>query len=202
MGVFILLTLSACMNHNPKIIEAFAFAAERHKHQRRKGRRNIPYINHPIGVAALLSKFGEDGPDLIISALLHDLIEDTTKNESEIRELSDIIKEKFGKSVLSIVLEVSDDKNMSVKQRKQLQVEHTPGLSDSAKKLKIADKTCNLLDVINDPPINWTRKRKIKYLEWSKQVVDGARGLNLKLDQYFDRVCKEVQQKLLKNKRL
>ncbi|NOQ24273.1 MAG: HD domain-containing protein [Bacteroidales bacterium] len=174
------------------IIDAVSFAAERHKNQARKGLGKIPYINHPIQVAKLLSDFGEENDELIISALLHDVIEDTTKDEKEIKELSNIILNKFGEIVLLIVLEVSDNKSLPVEERKRLQIVHTPTLSDSAKKLKIADKICNILDIKNDPPVNWTVERKLKYLDWSKQVVSGAKGLNEKLDQHFDQVYNEV----------
>ena len=97
------------MNDQTKIIEALAFAAERHKGQIRKGIGKTPYIDHPVAVSKLLSKFGENDPDLIISALLHDVVEDTTKNDNEIKKLSDEILNKFGENVLLTVLEVSDD---------------------------------------------------------------------------------------------
>jgi len=180
------------MNDQAKIVEAIAFASERHKSQTRKGAGEVPYINHPIAVAKLLSDFGEDDIELNISAFLHDVVEDTTKNEKEIKEISDIIIEKFGEIVLLTVLEVSDNKSLPVEERKRLQVVHTPKLSDRAKKLKIADKICNILDIKNDPPENWPVQRKLAYLDWSKQVVNGAKGLNKKLDKYFDQVYNEV----------
>ncbi|MDA3953029.1 MAG: HD domain-containing protein [Bacteroidales bacterium] len=178
--------------NNAKIIEAIYFAGVRHKDQTRKGLGRIPYINHPIQVAKVLSDFGENDDDLIKSALLHDVIEDTTKNEKEIKELSNIILEKFGEIVLLTVLEVSDNKSLPVEERKKLQVVNTPKLSDSAKKLKIADKICNILDIKNDPPVNWSLKRKLSYLDWANKVVSGAKGVNKKLDHYFDQVYNET----------
>jgi guanosine-3',5'-bis(diphosphate) 3'-pyrophosphohydrolase len=180
------------MNDQAKLIEAIAFASERHKCQIRKGIGKVPYINHPIAVAKLLSDFGEDDLELNISAFLHDVIEDTTNNIQEIKELSDIIFEKFGEIVLLTVLEVSDNKSLPVEERKRLQVAHTPKLSNRAKKIKIADKICNILDIKNDPPENWSVQRKLAYLDWSKQVVNGAKGLNKNLDLYFDQVYNEV----------
>ncbi len=173
---------------NSRITDALAFASERHKNQSRKGVGNVPYITHPVAVLKLLSKFGETDTDLLVSALLHDVVEDTTKNEEEIKDLSEIILKSFGENVLITVLEVSDNKSLPVEERKRLQVIHTPKLTDRAKKLKIADKICNILDIKNNPPINWPLERKLRYLDWAKQVVDGARGLNKKLDQYFDQV--------------
>ena len=175
-----------------KIIAAISFAADRHKNQTRKGIGKVPYINHPIKVAKILSDSEEDEGDLLISALLHDVIEDTTKNDEDIIVLSNVISSKFGDVVLRTVLEVSDTKNLPVEERKRLQVVHTPGLSDRAKKIKIADKITNILDIKNDPPEKWSKERKLAYLDWSKQVVEGARELNKKLDLYFDQVYQDV----------
>ncbi len=181
---------------NYTIIKAVAFAAERHKYQLRKGIGKVPYINHPVKVAEILSACGENDTDLLIAALLHDVIEDTTSNESEIKVLSGTILENFGETVLLTVLEVSDNKTLPVDERKRLQVIHTPKLSDRAKKLKIADKISNILDIKVDPPENWSLRRKLAYLNWAKEVVDGARGLNKNLDRYFDKVYHETYEYL------
>ncbi|MFC2103969.1 HD domain-containing protein [Bacteroidota bacterium] len=180
------------MSENKLIIEAISFAAERHKAQLRKGENKIPYINHPIRVAEILTKCGENDSELIVAALLHDVIEDTTNNEHEIKELSDVILNKFGDTVLLTVLEVSDNKSLPVEERKRLQVMHTPKLSDRSKKLKIADKISNIQDIKTDPPEDWSVERKLAYLIWAKEVVNGAKGINKKLDGYFDQVYSEV----------
>ena len=175
-----------------KILEAISFAADRHRNQTRKGISKLPYINHPIQVAKILTDVGENEPELLIAAILHDVIEDTTKNEEEIKALSNVILSKFGEEVLITVLEVSDNKSLPVEERKRLQVIHTPDLSERARKLKIADKISNIEDIGKDPPENWEQERKLAYLDWAKQVVYGARGLNKKLDQYFDQVYNET----------
>ncbi|MEE4196887.1 MAG: HD domain-containing protein [Bacteroidales bacterium] len=177
---------------NATLIRAMAFAAERHKYQLRKGVGRIPYINHPVQVAQMLSRCGETDTDLLVAALLHDVIEDTTTNDLEIKGLSEIILQEFGEVVLLTVLEVSDNKSLPVEERKRLQVIHTPDLSDRAKKLKIADKLSNILDLKNDPPENWPLQRKMDYLAWAREVVAGARGLNSELDRRFDEAYEEV----------
>ena len=110
----------------PKIFKALEFAAERHKHQFRKGKIKTPYINHPINVVTLLTEFGENETDLLSAAALHDVIEDTTNGKHEIDELSKTIKEKFGDKVLDIVIEVSDDKSLPYQERKRLQITNKP----------------------------------------------------------------------------
>ncbi|MDY6802010.1 MAG: HD domain-containing protein [Bacteroidota bacterium] len=181
---------------NQKLIQAFAFAVERHKYQLRKGVSKIPYINHPVKVAEILSLCGENDTDLLVAALLHDVIEDTTNNKTEIKGLSEIILHDFGEDVLLTVLEVSDNKSLPVDERKKLQIIHTPNLSVRAKKLKIADKISNIMDLKIDPPDTWPLQRKLAYLEWAQKVVAGARGLNHQLDRYFDEVYEEVYQHL------
>jgi len=184
------------MDNLAKIFRALEFAANRHKYQTRKGKGKTPYINHPILVAKTLLTCDEDDTDLIISALLHDVVEDTAQGEKQIKELSNIILSMFGENVLLTVLEVSDNKSLPVDERKQLQIQLTPKLSDRAKKLKIADKICNIHDIISDPPEGWSEDRKLAYIYWAKQVVNGARGLNPELDQMFDEIFEKSIHKL------
>jgi len=63
------------------ILEAVQFAADRHGVQLRK--EGLPYITHPITVANTLSKKGY-GVEYIITALFHDLLEDTATTYEEI----------------------------------------------------------------------------------------------------------------------
>lgn len=55
------------------ITKAALFAAEAHKHQMRK-KMNVPYINHPLQVAAFAAECGLD-EECIVVALLHDCME-------------------------------------------------------------------------------------------------------------------------------
>ena len=63
------------------IRRAYHFAAEAHKHQKRKS--GIPYISHPLAVASILTELQMDAMT-IASALLHDTIEDTDAGEEQI----------------------------------------------------------------------------------------------------------------------
>ena len=100
-----------------RLVAATDFAARKHKDQRRKDSDKTPYINHPIGVAQILSKEGSvTDVDVLIGALLHDTVEDTECSFEE-------IEKEFGSRVKSIVAEVTDDKNLEKMERKRLQVE-------------------------------------------------------------------------------
>ncbi len=176
------------MNDISLILTALEFAATRHRKQFRKGADRSPYINHPIQVANLLAnEAGEKDPVLIAAAILHDVVEDTVEGRKEKKKLISQMRNVFGEDVMSVTLEVTDDKSLSKKQRKKLQIEHAPFLSVRAKKLKLADKIMNVRDITNNPPVAWTVRRTCKYLDWSEKVVAGLRGTQDNLENIFDR---------------
>src|SRR5215210_2152517 len=114
------------------LLKALRFSAEKHNDQRRKDPKASPYINHPIQVAEILWTIGDvRDVTLLVASILHDTIEDTATKPDEIRSL-------FGEDVLSVVLEVTDDKSLPKQVRKQLQVEHAPHKTHNAKLLKLA----------------------------------------------------------------
>ena len=163
------------------LIRAFAFAAEKHKDQRRKNVEASPYINHPIALANVLANEGGIvDENILCAAILHDTIEDTNTSADELRAT-------FGEKIASIVLEVTDDKSISDKAvRKQLQIEHAPHISVEAKQVKLADKISNLRDVLCSPPDGWSAERKQAYFDWAQAVIAGVRGTNPKLEAIFD----------------
>ena len=67
------------------ILRAVAFAAHKHRNQRRKDEVASPYINHPIALAELLASVGlEQDTEVLIAALLHDTVEDTDTTFEEL----------------------------------------------------------------------------------------------------------------------
>jgi guanosine-3',5'-bis(diphosphate) 3'-pyrophosphohydrolase len=162
------------------ILDALQFAAHKHRDQRRKDLEASPYINHPIALANVLwREGGVQEPDVLCAALLHDTIEDTDTTAGELRQ-------RFGRKVARIVAEVTDDKTLDTAKRKRLQIEHAPTLSREAKLVKLADKISNLRDMAASPPKTWPRSRVRAYFDWAKEVVDGLRGTNPKLEKIFD----------------
>ena len=77
-----------------KVDEAYRFAAEFHRDQRR--RSGEPYINHPVEVALILAHDLHMDEDVICAALLHDTVEDTPATLSDLSEL-------FGETVAELV---------------------------------------------------------------------------------------------------
>jgi GTP diphosphokinase / guanosine-3',5'-bis(diphosphate) 3'-diphosphatase len=172
------------------LIQAIKFSSFRHRTQRRKDASGSAYIHHPIQVMELIWDVGEiRDRDILIAALLHDTIEDTVRPTSlEEVNLKQEIADLFGKEVLAMVLEVTDDKKKDDKVRKQLQIDHAPALSFGAKIIRLADKTANLQDIIDNPPVFWSRARKSEYFDWAEKVVAGLRGVNPNLEKRFDQV--------------
>lgn len=162
------------------IVKAAQFAAEKHKNQRRKDADASPYINHPLALASVLAvEGGIENPDVICAALLHDTIEDTKTTAEELAGI-------FGDKVTGIVLEVTDDKNLDKAVRKEEQVRHAPHISTEAKLVKLADKICNLRDILASPPADWSAERKRTYFVWAARVVAGLRGVHPELEAVFD----------------
>ena len=94
-----------------RLHEAFEFAREAHKHQRRKS--GEPYILHPIAVAAIAA--GEINLDVnsVIAAFLHDVVEDTPHTIDEIQQ-------RFGDDVAFLVKVVTKQKKEKYEMSKQL----------------------------------------------------------------------------------
>lgn len=167
------------------ILKAAQFAAHKHKDQRRKDAHASPYINHPIELANVLRQEGQvDDPQVIAAALLHDTIEDTQTSYSELRG-------QFGVEIAEMVAEVTDTKWLEKKSRKRLQISKAAQASYGARLVKLADKICNVRDIIASPPDGWSPARKREYFDWAKSVVDQIRGTNARLERRFDQLYRK-----------
>jgi len=163
-----------------RLLEAIRFSAEKHRNQRRKDNAKSPYINHPIEVTQLLWDVGGvRDVDVLLAAILHDTVEDTDTRPDEIRD-------RFGEDVLGFVMEVTDDKSLPKGERKRLQIVNAPHKSHGAKLIKLADKSCNVRNLVSMPPAGWSLERRQEYLLWTEKVVAGLRGTNLALEKYYD----------------
>jgi guanosine-3',5'-bis(diphosphate) 3'-pyrophosphohydrolase len=163
------------------ILRASAFAAHKHRNQRRKDVDASPYINHPLTLANVLANEGGVADAVTLcAALLHDTVEDTDTTADELMR-------EFGAEICGVVLEVTDDRSLPKAERKRLQVEHAATISDRAKLVKLADKISNLRDVATSPPAGWSLERRREYFDWARSVVDRLRGVHPALEGAFDR---------------
>ena len=122
-----------------RVKDAFALAEEAHRDQFRKS--GLPYIVHPIAVAQIVASELELGPNPVIAALLHDVVEDTDYTVEDIRE-------RFGDDVAHLVDIVT--KRASEEQVNSKQVENFRQLLESlhydvrAVLIKLADRLHNM----------------------------------------------------------
>jgi (p)ppGpp synthase/HD superfamily hydrolase len=172
------------------LLQALHFAAIKHRDQRRKDVEASPYINHPIEVAALLAGAG-GVTDIVLlqAAILHDTIEDTKTTPEE-------LEMEFGPEVRRVVEEVTDNKLLPKAERKRLQIEHAPHLSERARQIKIVDKISNVRAIISTPPADWSLERKQEYLDWTEQVVAGCRTRNAALERLYEEALDEARRVL------
>jgi len=178
------------LHYAQTLLKAMEFAADKHRDQRRKGVEASPYINHPIQVAEVLATFGDvDDLTTLTAAILHDTIEDTDTTQTDLEQL-------FGAEVAAVVAEVTDDKSLPKAERKRQQVQHAPHISEQARQIKIADKTCNVRDIGSRPPADWDETRRKEYFDWAEAVVAGARGVNPKLENYFDQCVADSKRRM------
>ena len=124
------------------INKAIMFATVAHESQKRKG-TDIPYILHPMEAAVIVSQIKYD-PDLICSALLHDVAEDSHMSYDSIAAM-------FNERVADLVFFQSEDKSKSWKERKQHTLDELRKLDNEDKKIVcLADKLSNMRAINRD----------------------------------------------------
>jgi (p)ppGpp synthase/HD superfamily hydrolase len=148
--------------------KALYFAAKAHEGQTRKyGWLNldpIPYILHPVSVAARAAEYGLP-LEVQAAAYLHDVIEDTVYGEDELRK-------EFPAYVVDLVVELTNSshseahKTKSRSERKRIDREHLAKASVYGKLLKMIDRMDNLEDMGEATP-----SFKKLYLEESKALA-------------------------------
>lgn len=132
-------------NYNPRtnaeqIRKAYAYGMAMHEGQLRKS--GEPYFTHPVAVAAILTEQRLDDAT-IITALLHDTIEDTRSTYSD-------IVEKFGTEVAELVDGVTKLTNLQLSSTESQQAENFRKLFMAMSKdlrvilVKLADRLHNM----------------------------------------------------------
>ena len=118
---------------------AYELAYEAHKEQKRKS--GEPFIIHPIAVASIVARELELGDNPVISAFLHDVVEDTDYTVEDIRE-------RFGDDVAFLVDTVTKRKKDSYEHSKQVdnyrQMLESVHYDIRALLIKLADRLHNM----------------------------------------------------------
>jgi (p)ppGpp synthase/HD superfamily hydrolase len=118
---------------------ALKIAISAHAGQLRK-HDNTPYVSHPIMVARLLEQAGF-GEVVVVAGLVHDVLEDTSVTEMELRNL-------LGDQVVDMVIAVSEAKELPWEDRKTAYVTQVLQAGESVWALSVADKIHNARDFV------------------------------------------------------
>jgi (p)ppGpp synthase/HD superfamily hydrolase len=128
--------IEAAAKRSPLVHAALEQARSDHEGQIRNGSGGMPYIEHPIRVAALLDEHGY-GEEVLAAALLHDVVEDSETDLDELRE-------KFGDVVAGLVGAMTDDESIDdYRQRKAEHRERLAAAPAEAMAIYGADKLTN-----------------------------------------------------------
>lgn len=134
-----------------KIHKAIKKASVLHLGQRRKA-DGTPFIMHPFSVALILSKYTDD-EDIIVAALLHDVLEDVEAYTAE------DLKRDFGLKITRIVEGISEDESPSKSsadrkaswlKRKESYLAKLRNDSFEALMISCADKIHNLISMMEE----------------------------------------------------
>jgi guanosine-3',5'-bis(diphosphate) 3'-pyrophosphohydrolase len=143
------------------IVRAFTFAAAAHEGQQR--RSGEPFIMHPVGVATICAGLRLD-EQTIAAALLHDVVEDTNTELSNVRD-------EFGEEIAALVDGVTKLTRVQFQSREQAEAENyrkmVVAMAADVRVIlvKLADRLHNL--------------RTIEYLGRQKQVQKAKEALEV-----------------------
>lgn len=155
-----------------KVEKAYRLAEAAHGDQRRLS--GVPYILHPTSVACILVELGMD-TDSIVTALLHDVVEDTDHTLEE-------IKSEFGEDVANLVDGVTKISKIPYSNREEQQAENIRkmliAMSNDIRVIiiKLADRLHNMRTIECMPE----QKRRDKSLENMEVYAPIAHRLGIK----------------------
>jgi len=129
---------------------AIQFATQAHKGQFRKY-TGEPYITHPLAVMEIVRGVPGHTEEMLVAAVLHDVVEDTDVSLMEIQE-------EFGDAVSDLVLyltDISTPEDGNRLKRKRKDAEWYAQGSAQAQTIKVADFIDNTRDIAQHAPKFW-----------------------------------------------
>ena len=181
-----------------RIEQAIRAAAVLHKDQLRKGSMPFPYVTHLVATAFTLIDYTDD-EDVIISALLHDSLEDTDYTIDELQE-------DFGGRVREIVETVTEPRNtperkISWREKKLIYVKQLKKGSQEALLVAAADKIHNFRTIVEDYYDNYDSfiqdfgKNFEERIEVYQEIADAINGrLESRILDEFNHVFEEYKE--------
>ena len=187
---------------SPLLTDAFEFAEEIHREQRRK-KTDAPTLSHLMGVAALVMENGGD-EDQAIAALLHDGPEDCGG-----QVVLDRIRDRFGDRVAAIVEDCTDTLEIPKppwEPRKRQYLAHLREVPDETLLVSISDKVHNARSILEgyrqEGEAFWsrftaTREQTLWYYDTLLEIFQQRRtpqikGLVLELERVLESLRSEI----------
>ena len=153
-----------------------------HKHDGQTRRDGHPYIIHPLRVAESTRSIGGiDDMDVVLAALMHDLIEDTDCEWASIAM-------HFGDRVADLVAVLSGDMRLPKKQRRQEVLDRIRTAPDEAKAVRLADRLDNLTDMKG-----FSEERREEYIRDSWKTLEACKGANSSLEQALEEAIRRLE---------
>lgn len=163
------------LDTSPRIASALEFATAAHSGQLRRYSLE-PYIVHPVAVASLVQSV-DHTDDMVVAALLHDVVEDTDTTDADIRS-------KFGADVSDLVTQLTRPRQVSADRQAKLtlDIDRLRVASREAKTIKLADIIDNVSTLAERAPDFWEIYR-VEKLELLKHLREGDDVLYRRADE-------------------
>lgn len=169
-------------NEQTLIFKAVKLIKKVHSDSQKKDKPEVPYYNHPIMIATYAIQLKLDS-DAVISALLHDVIEDTPVTPDQ-------LKKDFSQKSVDYVIQLTKNKE----EDRDVYLSKFPGYTGEVKLIKALDRYHNLLRAftfINNPKyieryINETEK----YFYSEFMNTEALLPFGLKFYQYLEELKK------------
>ncbi len=152
--------------HSDRYSRAVVYACRKHEGHTRDDNKT-PYAVHPVRVCEHLRRIaGEEDENVLCAALLHDTIEDAAVT-------FDNIASNFGGDVAALVSELTNDNRLPKARRRSEMMEKLTKLSPRAKRVKLADRLDNVLDLLNGMG---TPEKHVRYADETARLLTACAG--------------------------
>lgn len=193
--------------YSDRINHALAFAAKHHDQQVRRGMR-APYLTQPANVAIILTRYGQD-ESIVIAGILHDVVDDWSRDGYSREVLQQRLSEKFGAGVLTTLVSVTqrraDDEGVELTpdERRDDLLARLAAATPAARWVCAADKLHGAASLVADvrrtvdPASVWSRLSggRDTAVRWYRRVHDRlvAMGFDAPIMDEYAQVVRELE---------
>ncbi len=158
-----------------KLLRAVEFSAEKYKDQVREDIGKTPSIIHPLRAAEFLWNLGSIRNVNVLTAAI--LLEIPEKTETTIDEIEAL----FGTRVAYIVMEITNDPNLSKEENRSKQMAFVTMMSLDGQLILLAQLLSNVKDLYPMSP-SCSKENVDEYFTWSERLLSKLRGTQPNLE--------------------